>query len=125
MLEDNLKKNGYTENYFGRRRYIPKIYSDNQMDQWSAEREGANNTIQSTNADMIRMAMIRIQDHIDENDLQSKMILQVHDELVFDVHPDEVNIMLSIVKDIMEHIVEFEITMKTDGKYADNWSLAH
>tara|TARA_R110002074_G_scaffold402324_1_gene607125 strand:- start:180377 stop:182209 length:1833 start_codon:yes stop_codon:yes gene_type:complete len=120
-----LKQHGYTENYFGRRRYIPKIYSEEQLDQWSAEREGANNVIQSTNADMIRMAMVRIQTYIDDNNLKSKMILQVHDELVFDVHPDELDVMLPEVQKIMESIVEFDVIMKAEGKYADNWSLAH
>lgn len=120
-----LKDNGYTQNYFGRRRYIPKIYSSDQFDQWAGEREGANNTIQSTNADMIRIAMVRIQDYIDSNNLKSKMILQVHDELVFDVHPDELSIMLPEVQKIMEDIVEFDVTMKAEGSYADNWSLAH
>jgi len=120
-----LKENGFTQNYFGRRRYIPKIYSKDQMDQWAGEREGANNTIQSTNADMIRIAMVRIQDYIDSNNLKSKMILQVHDELVFDVHPDELTIMLPEVQKIMETIVEFDVLMKAEGSYADNWSLAH
>lgn len=120
-----LQKNGYTENFFGRRRYIPKIYSEEQLDQWSAEREGANNVIQSTNADMIRIAMVRIQNYINENNLKSKMILQVHDELVFDVHPDDVDVMLPAVQEIMENIVQFDLTMKAEGSYADNWSLAH
>jgi DNA polymerase I len=122
---ETLKQKGYTENYFGRRRYIPKIYSEDQLDQWSAEREGANNIIQSTNADMIRLAMVRIQQYLDDNNLKSKMILQVHDELVFDVHPDELDIIFPAVKNIMENIVNFNVLMKTDGKYADNWSLAH
>jgi len=122
---DFLKKHGYTQNFFGRRRYIPKIYSENQLDQWSAEREGANNIIQSTNADMIRRAMIEIQNFLDDANLKSIMILQVHDELVFDVHPDEVQLVSDKVCEIMENVVEFDIVMKAEAAVAENWSEAH
>ena len=119
-----LKENGYTENFFGRRRYIPKIFSTEQLDQWGAEREGANNIIQSTNADMIRKAMNSIQDLLDDNMCKSVMILQVHDELVFDVHPDEMWLKDKVIE-IMEGIVEFDVHMRADGAYADDWAGAH
>lgn len=120
-----LSKQGYTESYFGRRRYIPKIYSSDKFDQWAAEREAANHIIQGTNADIIRIAMVRIQSMLDSNNYKSKMILQVHDELVFDLHPDEINILPDKIKNIMQTIVEFDITMRADAKIGNNWSEAH
>jgi len=120
-----LAINGYTENYFGRRRYIPKIFSQDQLDQWSAEREGANNIIQSTNADIIKVAMIRIQDMLERNKYKTKMIMQVHDELVFDVPPDEIDVVKTKIVDIMQTVVNFDITMVAEAKYGDNWKEAH
>lgn len=122
---DFLSLYGYTENYFGRRRYIPKVYSDDQIEQWSAEREGANNIIQSTNADIIKKAMIRIQDMLESNNYQTKMIMQVHDELVFDVPANELDLVKDKIVDIMQGIVKFDILMKAEAKYGDNWAQAH
>jgi DNA polymerase-1 len=122
---DVLRGNGYTENFFGRRRYISKIYSEDKIDIWSAEREGANNIIQSTNADIVRIAMIRIQDMLDQGNYQTKMIMQVHDELVFDVPAQETEIVVPKIKEIMESVVKFKVQMKADAKLADNWSSAH
>lgn len=116
---------GYTENFFGRRRYIPKIHSKDQVEQWSAEREGANNIIQSTNADIIKKAMIDIQNMIERNNYKTKMIMQVHDELVFDVPPDEIDIIKDRIVNIMQTVVAFDIIMKAEAKYGDNWSNAH
>lgn len=116
---------GYTENYFGRRRYIPKVYSTDQIEQWSAEREGANNIIQSTNADIIKKAMIQIQDMLEANNYQTKMIMQVHDELVFDVPKEELDLVKDKIVNIMQGIVKFDILMKAEAKYGDNWAQAH
>jgi len=120
-----LAINGYTENFFGRRRYIPKIFSNDQLDQWSAEREGANNIIQSTNADIIKIAMIRIQDMLERNRYKTKMIMQVHDELVFDVPADEIDTVKNKIVDIMQSVVSFDIMMVAEAKYGDNWKEAH
>lgn len=122
---DELHELGYTANYFGRRRYIPGIYSKDKFEMWSAEREGANNKIQSTNADMIRIAMIRVDELLQCYNYKSKLILQVHDELVFDLHPDEIDIIPNKVKEIMESVVKFKLLMKAEGKIGDNWSQAH
>ncbi len=120
-----LKQQGYTENFFGRRRYINKIYHHDQLYVWSAEREGANNIIQSTNADIVRIAMIRVQDMLDNGNYKTKMIMQVHDELIFDVPPEELDIIVPKIKSIMENIVAFNVKMIADGSLADNWSAAH
>jgi DNA polymerase-1 len=122
---DTLAEKGYTESYYGRRRYIPKIYSSDKFEKWAAERESANHIIQGSNADIIRLAMIEIDNMIQSNNYKSKMILQVHDELVFDLHPDEIEILPNKVKAIMESVVTFDIIMRADAKVADNWAEAH
>lgn len=122
---ESARANGYTETYFGRRRYVSKIFSTNTMDQWAAEREAANHIIQGTNADIIKLAMIEIQAMLFRRNLKSKLILQVHDELVLDVHPDELSFMKDEVIKIMESIVKFDVVMKAEGLYADSWSEAH
>lgn len=122
---DSARANGYTETYFGRRRYVSKIFSSNTMDQWAAEREAANHIIQGTNADIIKLAMIEIKAMLSRRKLKSKLILQVHDELVLDVHPDELSFMKDEVIKIMESIVQFDVVMKAEGLYADSWSEAH
>jgi DNA polymerase-1 len=119
------KKLGYTETLFGRRRFVSKIYSENQMDQWAAEREAANHIIQGTNADIVKKAMILIDEMIESRNLKSKLILQVHDEVVLDVHPDEISFMKDEVCRIMQEVVNFKVTMKAEGKYAQNWAEAH
>jgi DNA polymerase-1 len=120
-----LSKHGYTENYFGRRRYIPKIFSNDQLDQWSAQREGGNNTVQSTNADIIRIAMRRIFDMLKRNRYDTVLILQIHDELVFDVPLHEIDLVTPKIVDIMESVVQFKVKMKAEAKHADNWAAAH
>lgn len=120
-----LKDKGYTENCFGRRRYIPKVYSTDKFEQWAAEREGANNTIQSTNADIIRTAMIRIQDMLDSGNYKSLMVLQVHDELIFDLHPDEIETLPPKISNIMQTVVNFDVVMKAELGIGLNWATAH
>ncbi len=120
-----LKDKGYTENFFGRRRYIPKVYSSDKFEQWAAEREGANNTIQSTNADIIRTAMIRIQDMLDSGNYKSLMILQVHDELIFDLHPDEIEVLPAKISNIMQTVVNFDVIMRADPGIGQSWADAH
>lgn len=116
---------GYTETLFGRRRYVSKIFSKDKLDQWAAEREAANHIIQGTNADIIKIAMVRIQDYIDRRKLKSRLILQVHDELVLDIHPDELSFMREEVVNIMQSVVNYRVTMVASGDYADSWSDAH
>lgn len=119
-----LKEKGYTENYFGRRRYIPQIYSNSQLEVWGAEREGANNKIQSTNADIIRIAMNKISRLLEIENRKSKMILQVHDELVFDLHPDEIEVLVPKIVNIMENIVQFDLKMEVSCKLGQSWAHA-
>lgn len=120
-----LRDNGYVESMFGRRRFIPKIYSDDILDQWAAQREAFNHKLQSANADLIKIAMIKIDEQLEMRNLKSKLIMQVHDEVVLDVHPDEFSIVRPMVVEVMENCRKFKVPMQCDAHYADNWSEAH
>lgn len=123
--EKFLMDNGYTETFFGRRRFIPKIFSSDKMEQWAARREGVNHVVQGTNADIIKMAMVVCRRKFMEQNLYSQLILQVHDELVFDVHPDEIDVVKKIVVDAMEGITQFNVAMISDAKFGTSWAEAH
>lgn len=116
---------GYSETLFGRRRFVTKIFSQDKILQWSAEREAANHIIQGTNADIIKLAMIACDDMLSSGNFKSKMILQIHDELVLDIHPDELSFMKDKVLNIMENVIQFSVHMKAEGRYADSWADAH
>ncbi len=116
---------GYSETLFGRRRYVSKIFSTDKIIQWSGEREAANHIIQGTNADIIKLAMIACDEMLSSGNFKSKMLLQIHDELVFDIHPDELSFMKDKIITIMENIVRFSVSMKAEGRYADSWADAH
>ena len=90
-----------------------------------AERNAINAPIQGSAADIIKIAMIRIHEKFKEQSLKSKMLLQVHDELVFDVHKSEKNIVKSIVRDTMESAVQLDVPLKIDLEFGKNWLEAH
>lgn len=115
----STQKDGYVTTLFGRRRYIPEINSRNRTVRQFAERTAINTPIQGTAADMIKVAMIEIHKKI--KGMKSKMILQVHDELVFDVHKDELDRMKKIVKSVMEGSVKLDVPVKADMGVGDNW----
>lgn len=123
--EKFLNTNGYTETFFGRRRYIPKVFSNDKLEQWAARREGTNHIVQGTNADITKKAMIRCQEEFYKFGLKSLLVLQVHDELVFDVHPDEIEIIKPIVLGAMQGIVNFSIPMKAEAAFGESWGKAH
>lgn len=129
MFIDNahafLYDNGYTETVFGRKRYISKIYSNDEYERYAAQREAANFIVQGTNADIIKLAMRAIYDLFKAKKLESKLIIQVHDELVFDVHPDEIDIVGQIVKEKMENVAKLSVPMISEASFAESWALAH
>jgi DNA polymerase I len=90
-----------------------------------AERNAINAPIQGTAADMIKLAMIRIHQYLEKEKMQSKMILQVHDELVFDAHKDEVEILKTHVEEIMKHALPLEVPMEIGIGTGNNWLEAH
>lgn len=121
-LLENARKNGYVETLFGRRRYIPALNDRNRMIAQGAEREAINMPIQWSNADIIKIAMIRIQNMLESGKFKSTMLLQVHDELVFNIVPEELEILSQKIPEIMEHIVpECSIPLKVERWVGKNW----
>lgn len=122
---ENCEKNLYVETLFWRKRYINWINDKNKIIKQAAEREAINMPIQWTSADIIKLAMIKSQDFLEKNNLKSKMIMQVHDELVFDVFPSEEDILKENIKKIMENILQNkEIILKADISIWKNWKEA-
>lgn len=119
------REKGYVETIMKRRRYLPDINSANAIVRGYAERNAVNAPIQGSAADIIKMAMVAVHREMKKTDLKSKMILQVHDELVFDVHNDEVEQMKSLVKKAMESAVNLVVPMEVEMKLAGNWLDAH
>jgi len=119
------RKNGYVETMFGRRRYLRDINSSNGTVRQFAERNAINAPIQGSSADMIKIAMANIHKELKNKDLKSKMILQVHDELVFDTCLDELDVVKEIVKDKMENAIQLNVPVIVDLNTGDNWLEAH
>jgi DNA polymerase-1 len=116
---------GYVETMFGRRRYLPDINSQNATIRGVAERNAINAPIQGSAADIIKIAMIRIEERIQKQKLKSNMILQVHDELNFDVFPDELEQMKAIVSEEMQNAVALKVPLIAEVGTGKNWLEAH
>ncbi|MCH2229572.1 MAG: DNA polymerase I [Crocinitomicaceae bacterium] len=119
------RENGYVETIMKRRRYLSDINSANAVVRGFAERNAVNAPIQGSAADVIKLAMIGVHGAMKEANLKSKMLLQVHDELVFDVHESEVELMQNLVRKEMESAVELAVPMEVEMEVADNWLDAH
>jgi DNA polymerase-1 len=122
-LKQMARKNGYVETLFGRRRPIPEILSTMPMLRAGAERMAINMPIQGTEADLLKIAMINVQKHIDEkygDDV--RMLLQVHDELLFEVKKDIVEPVAKEITKIMESAHQFDVPIVVDAKCGDNWA---
>jgi DNA polymerase-1 len=116
---------GYVETITGRRRYLRDINSRNYTLRSYAERNAINAPIQGSAADIIKIAMIKIDNWLNEENLMSKMILQVHDELVFDVHQDELAHIKPRVETLMKEALPLEVPMEIDIGVGQNWLEAH
>ncbi len=115
------RKKGYVTTLFNRRRHLPDINSPNRNLRMFAERTAINTPIQGTAADIIKLAMVRIAASIRERGLKSRMILQVHDELVFEVPENEIGEVRDLVKKEMENVVELAVPLRVDMKTGPNW----
>jgi DNA polymerase-1 len=128
FINDTLRDaraNGYVTTMFGRRRFFPDITSRNQVVRSNAERAAINMPIQGSAADMIKVAMIQIDHRLHEEGLRSLMILQVHDELVFEVPETEVPTVTTLVRDRMRHAVELRVPVDVEIGAGRNWLEAH
>jgi len=115
------RDNGYVQTIFGRRRYIPELRDRNFNIRAYGERTAANSPIQGSAADLIKIAMIRIDRTLREQQVKSAMLLQVHDELVFDVSPDELDRVRDIVREQMENAASLSVPLVVDIGIGDNW----
>jgi len=119
------RANGYVETLLGRRRYISDINSGNGMLRRAAERNAINAPIQGTAADVIKIAMIRIFNELKKRELKTKMVLQVHDELVFDVPMEELDTIALIVPDLMGSALQISVPLVAELSFGKNWYEAH
>jgi DNA polymerase-1 len=119
------RENGYVETILGRKRYLKDINSRNPIVRGASERNAVNAPVQGSAADIIKLAMITIQNKIAERDFKSKMLVQVHDELVFEIHKNELEKMKSLIKNEMENVYQLGIPLKVDMDVGLNWFEAH
>ncbi|MCG6914648.1 DNA polymerase I [bacterium BMS3Abin03] len=119
------KEKGYSETLLGRRRYLRNINSNNRVVRQFEERVAINMPIQGTAADMIKIAMINIQNELQKRKTKTKMVLQVHDELLFDAHKDEVDDLRPLIKKLMENALPLDVPIVVDTGAGDNWLDAH
>ena len=120
-LKEDAEKTGYAATMFGRKRYLPDINSNNRTVKAMAERVAINSPIQGAAADIIKKAMIKIAGELESKGLKSRMLLQVHDELIFEVPKDELEQMQKIVREGMENVVALKVPLSVDMGYGDNW----
>ena len=128
FIDDSIafaRENGYVETLFGRRRYLPDIHAHNANVRALAERNAVNAPIQGTSADIIKLAMIGVAARLREEGLRSKMVLQIHDELLFDALPEEVPALQALVKDVMENVIKLSVPLTVECSAGINWLEAH
>lgn len=119
------REHGYVETLFGRRRYLPDITARNATVRALAERNAVNAPIQGTSADIIKLAMIGVARRLREEGLRSRMVLQIHDELLFDALPEEVPALKALVTDVMEHVIRLSVPLTVECSAGINWLEAH
>ena len=128
FIDDSIafaRENGYVETLFGRRRYLPDISARNATVRTLAERNAVNAPIQGTSADIIKLAMIGVARRLREEGLRSKMVLQIHDELLFDALPQEVPALQALVKEVMENVIRLSVPLTVECSAGINWLEAH
>jgi DNA polymerase-1 len=127
-MDDSVKKaqeKGFAETLLGRRRFLRNINSNNRVVRQFEERVAINMPIQGTAADMIKLAMIKIHNELEKRKSKTKMVLQVHDELLFDAHKDEVDELRPVIKKLMENALPLDVPIVVDTGIGNNWLDAH
>ena len=122
---EQARKDGYVATLMNRRRYLPEITSTNGGVRKFAERTAINAPVQGTAADLIKIAMLRIGPALAKAGLESRMIMQVHDELVFEGPEGEMEQLGNLVREVMESVAELSVPLKVDAGWGDNWRQAH
>ena len=117
------EQSGYVKTLWGRKRYIPDLRSANQNLRNAAERMAINMPIQGTAADIIKAAMIKIHTLLKEKHCKSLLTTQLHDELIFDVHPDELEMLRPLVQKTMENVITLRIPLVVDIAVGENWGV--
>jgi DNA polymerase-1 len=122
---DKARAQGYVETVFGRRLWLPELKSGAPIRRQAAERAAINAPMQGTAADLIKLAMIAVQKYLDEKRLATKLIMQVHDELVLEVPDAELDAVKASVRDLMQSVATLEVPLVVDVGVGDNWDKAH
>ncbi|MTI83906.1 MAG: DNA polymerase I [Firmicutes bacterium] len=118
---DEARKNGYVTTILHRKRYLPDIFSPNRNVRNFGERTAVNTPIQGSAADIIKLSMVKVADELKKQNLQAKMILQVHDELIFDVPQEELTSLIKLVRECMENAISLNVPLIVDLKAGPNW----
>jgi DNA polymerase-1 len=121
---DEARATGYTETILGRRRYLPDLTSDNRQRREMAERMALNAPIQGSAADIVKVAMLRVDEALAEKELTSRMLLQVHDELVLEVAPGERDVLEAVVRDQMAAAAELSLPLDVSMGAGHSWDDA-
>lgn len=122
---EGAREKGFVTTMFNRKRFVPEINSKNQTTRSLGERLAVNSPVQGSAADIIKIAMITIWNAVRDNSLRARMILQVHDELVFELPESEIELVREIVKEKMESAVTLQVPLRVDAGYGRNWAEAH
>ena len=118
------KTRGYAETLMGRRRYLPELQSTKQVVREFGKRAAMNTPVQGTAADIIKLAMVRVDESLRREKLRSRLILQVHDELLLECPPDEVERASVLLRDAMEHVIALAVPLEADVHEGANWADA-
>ena len=113
------------QTHFGRRLYLPDIHNRNAGKRQGAERAAINAPMQGTSADLIKLAMVRVQRELDERKLGAKLIMQVHDELVLEVPEAEVELLKKLIPECMANVAQLSVPLVAEVGVGDNWEAAH
>jgi DNA polymerase I len=119
------KQQGYVETYFGRRLWVPEINSANVQRRNGAERAAINAPMQGTAADLIKLAMIAVANWLKDSDLKTKLIMQVHDELVLEVPDNELELVKKTLPELMQNVAKLSVPLLAEVGVGSNWESAH